>query len=92
MSCMLGIFGMLGMAKGLFAPAPAAAAAPQGLEAAVELEFVDGKALLQAFVVGLTLGAGGVAVEVAVAGLLLGVVFFLAPMTKKRVEPEAVTP
>lgn len=90
MSCMLGIFGMLGMAKGLFAPAPAAAAAPQGLEAAVELEFVDGKALLQAFVVGLTLGAGGVAV--AVAGLLLGVVFFLAPMTKKRVEPEAVTP
>ena len=91
MSC---IFGMLGMAKGLFAPVPAAAvpaaaaAAPQGLEAAVEFEFVDGKALLQAFVdaagAAAALGAGGV------AGV--GVVFFLAPMTKKRVEPEVVTP
>ncbi len=51
------------------------------------LEVDDGKALLQAFV---EAEEGVVVVDAAVAAEVVG--FFLLPMTKKSVDPEAVTP
>lgn len=104
MSSMLGIFmlpppppimpnGLAPVAAVLVLVAPGI---PHGLAALLEvfgagLLVLEGKALLQALAVAEE-DAVLVLVDVAGAGAAGVVGFFLLPMTKKSVEPEAVTP